>query len=378
VYGYGRKPQYLRWTTVLEHQLFAAEPNPPEIPEGFGKRNAPNAIGATFPKSPSLNPEGKPITVEAWFTSTKPNGVIVARGGPAAGFALTLQGGKPQFLVRARSELRTVSGNKRVVGGWHHVAGVLSEDKSIRLYVDGRLAGEGAAAGLINTDPVQELCVGADTKTAVGEYKSPAAFTGVIDEVRLYFTAATDDQIAKRFEDGSEISADAALAVSFDDGTARDHSLHRNSGTLASGNAVEGKFGKAIQFSTRKKGVNAGTKPGESLVKPKWAEDVPVYVRGMVLAGENLFIVGPPDIIDEEQTFEGLTENDPETNALLARQDAALNGGAGSSLLAVNIDTGEVKHEKKLDSLPTWDGLIGAGGRLFLTTLDGGLICFGN
>ena len=36
--GYGRKPEYLRWTTTLEHQLFAAEPNPPEIPENFGKK----------------------------------------------------------------------------------------------------------------------------------------------------------------------------------------------------------------------------------------------------------------------------------------------------------------------------------------------------
>lgn len=26
VFGYGRKPQYLRWTTTMEHQLFAADP----------------------------------------------------------------------------------------------------------------------------------------------------------------------------------------------------------------------------------------------------------------------------------------------------------------------------------------------------------------
>ncbi len=32
---YGRKPQYLRWTTTMEHQLFAADPSPPEIPEDF-------------------------------------------------------------------------------------------------------------------------------------------------------------------------------------------------------------------------------------------------------------------------------------------------------------------------------------------------------
>lgn len=31
VYGYGRKPEYLRWTTTMEHQLFKAEPNVPSF-----------------------------------------------------------------------------------------------------------------------------------------------------------------------------------------------------------------------------------------------------------------------------------------------------------------------------------------------------------
>ncbi len=79
VFGYGRKPEYLRWTTTLEHQLFAAEPNPPEIPQDYGKKSSSGSY-VQFKNSPSLNPAGKPITVEAWVTSTKPNGVIIARG----------------------------------------------------------------------------------------------------------------------------------------------------------------------------------------------------------------------------------------------------------------------------------------------------------
>ena len=95
VFGYGRKPEYLRWTTTLEHQLFAAEPNPPEIPADFGKAQAgggvPSGTFAQFAKSASLDPTGKAITVEAWVSPVRPNGVIVARGGPAEGFALTIQ-----------------------------------------------------------------------------------------------------------------------------------------------------------------------------------------------------------------------------------------------------------------------------------------------
>jgi outer membrane protein assembly factor BamB len=387
VYGYGRKPQYLRWTTVLEHQLFAADQNPPEIPEDFGKAKGNSNTGApsaSFPKSPSLNPQGKPITIEAWITSTKPQGVVVARGGPAQGFALTLENGKPVFMIRSDNELSAITGPGRIVGGWHHLVGVLNEDKSMQLYVDGKPVAQGTAKALISTDPSQGMDIGADDQTAVGDYQSPNAFAGVIDEVRLYFMAANAEQVAKRFEDGSEISSDAVLAVSFDDGTARDHSVYRNNGTLEGGKLVDGKFGSAIQFTATKKnaaagkkaGANSTTTPGDSLVKPKWTQDVPIYVRGMVLAGSNLFVVGPPDTINEEETFQKLSESDPEVQALLDQQDAALSGDDGASLLAVNIHTGEIDHEVKLDLLPTWDGLAGANGRLFLTTIDGSVICF--
>ncbi len=379
VFGYGRKPEYLRWTTTLEHQLFAAEPNPPEIPKNMGQKTNAGLSGtyAQFPKSPSLNPTGKPITIEAWVTATRPQGVIVARGGPAEGFALVLQEGRPTFLVRAGSDLKTVQGKKRIVGGWHHVAGVLHEDFTMKLYVDGEVAGEGKAASLLTNDPAQGMEVGMDAQSSVGEYQAPLPFTGVIDEVRLYFIAATDEQIAKRYKDGSEISSDAVLAVSFDDGSARDHSTYRNNGTVE-GKLTDGKFGKAIQFSGTQKGGNSNQQPGNSLVDPKWTQDVPIYVRAMVLAGPKLFICGPPDIIDEESTFQKLTEKDEQVQVLLADQDRALNGSDGSLLLTVNIDTGEVENRVQVNSLPGWDGMASAGGQLFLSTLDGSVICFGN
>jgi hypothetical protein len=376
VFGYGRKPEYLRWTTTLEHQLFAAEPNPPEIPEGFGKKVAAGGSYAQFPNSPSLNPTGKPLTIEAWVTATKPQGVIVARGGPTEGFALTLQGGRPAFHVRSNAELATVGSQKRIIGGWHHVVGVLGEDKTMKLYVDGELAGEGEAKGLIAKDPAQAMEIGTDAQSAVGNY-NVMQFTGVIDEVRLYFHAADEQQIAKRFKDGSEISSDAVLVVSFDDGSARDHSLSRNNGTLEKGKLVDGKFGKAIQFSAGKKG-SGNAAPGNSIVDPKWTQDIEIYVRAMVLAGPNLFIAGPPDIIDEEKTFQQLTEDDPQVQQLLAQQDAVLGGKDGGLLLSVNADTGQVESRLQMDTLPAWDGLAGANGKLFLSTLDGSVICFGN
>ncbi len=377
VFGYGRKPEYLRWTTTLEHQLFAAEPNPPEIPAGFGKRNAsgPSGSFAGFGKPSGLNPAGKALTIEAWMTTTRPQGVIVARGGPSEGFALSLQGGRPCFDLRSDSKLQSVVGKKSIVGGWHHVVGVLEEDLRMKLYVDGELAAEGKAPGKIQSDPAQGLEVGTDAASFVGNYANPQ-FTGIIDEVRLYFHPATQEQVTARYGTGSEISADAVLAVSFDDGTARDHSLKRHNGTVENAKLVEGKFGKALQFSAGKRGRKPATKATNSLVDPKWTQDVPIYVRGMVLAGKNLFVVGPPDIINEEETFKQLAETDPKVQQLLSRQDKVLDGDQGSRLLSVNIDTGEVENEVALDDLPAWDGLAGASGKLFLTTLDGAVICF--
>lgn len=422
VFGYGRKPQYLRWTTTLEHQLFAAEPSPPEIPTDFGAAGGGGAAAgpqasnfAEFPKSPSLDPTGKPITVEAWFTATNPGGAIVARGGPQEGFALTLEGGLPNFHVRSASTLSSVTGPKRLVGGWHHVVGVLTENKEMTLYVDGEAVASGKASGLLTKDPAQGLDIGADSSSPVGNYESPHGFTGVIDEVRLYFMAATAKQVASRYANESEIDADPHLVVTFDDGTARDLSTYRNNGTLEGGTVVDGHLGKGVRLSNNaartaanRPGKKAGAKAagpkaaagkakgnataenqaasnqapknaaaGNSLIKPKWTADVPIYARSMVLAGDELFIAGPLDMIDEEETFKKLSDRDNEVQQLLAAQDDALNGGVGGLLLSINCGTGEIDQRLELGTLPSWDGMAGANGSLFLTTLDGQVMCYG-
>ena len=97
----------------------------------------------------------------------------------------------------------------------------------------------------------------------------------------------------------------------------------------------------------------------------------------MVLAGNKLFIAGPLDIIDEEETFKKLSEKDEEVQQLLARQDDALEGKFSGLLLCVNCDNGMVEHELELGTLPAWDGMAGASGKLFLSTIDGRLMCFG-
>ena len=79
----------------------------------------------------------------------------------------------------------------------------------------------------------------------------------------------------------------------------------------------------------------------------QWSKSVPVQVRAMLLAGEVLFIAGPP-----------------------AKED---NGSP--LVLAVSSHDGTELARCPLDAAPVFDGLAAAGGRLYVATTDGNVHC---
>jgi len=113
---------------------------------------------------------------------------------------------------------------------------------------------------------------------------------------------------------------------------------------------------------------DAGAKGGR-----RWAKDLPILVRGMVLADKTLFVAGLPDLVDEERA--SANRDDPQIQASLAEQNAAWQGKRGASLLAVSAGNGAKLAEYKLESPPVWDGLIAANGRLYMATQDGKVTC---
>ncbi|MFZ5833679.1 MAG: PQQ-binding-like beta-propeller repeat protein, partial [Planctomycetota bacterium] len=138
-------------------------------------------------------------------------------------------------------------------------------------------------------------------------------------------------------------------------------------GATASPSAAQGKTGakggkgkqtaKADKKAPQKKKSNLGGLP-EVRVAHTWDQAVPLHVRAMVLAGETLFIAGPPDMIDEVDT---LKEFDSSQRKILA-QEAAWQGEHGAKFLAVNAATGRTIAEMPLKSLPVFDGMIAAAG----------------
>jgi len=381
VYGFGRKPQYLRWTTTIEHQLFSAPMEQASARENAGP--ATNRRGSSAPTQmitfgipKTLNPMGKAFAIEAWIKAEKNDGVIVARGGPRDGFAITVEKGRPRFHVRASDKLASIGSRERIVGKWHHIAGVLTKDKSMRLYLDGRLAAKGEAPALLGSDPIQSLDIGADSLSAVGNYASPFNFTGLIDEVRLHLGEMDPSFFSRAFQNSGPkraIGKNCVLACSFDDGKATDLSGGTHQATVNGAKPEEGKFGGAFRFVSKPK--KGGNQNGGSGVYHNWTHDVPVLARGMVLAKDVVFVAGPPDVMDEEETFKQIMARDSSVNEILEKQQAALAGTQGSVLLAISAKSGETLAKYNLGYLPTWDGLVAANGKLFLSTEKGTITC---
>jgi len=90
-----------------------------------------------------------------------------------------------------------------------------------------------------------------------------------------------------------------------------------------------------------------------------WDRALPVRVHAMVLAGENLFVAGVPDVVDPTDPW------------------AAFDGRMGASLVAVEAATGENLATLDLEASPVFDGLIAAAGKLILTDQQGNVLCLG-
>ncbi|MFP4058135.1 MAG: PQQ-binding-like beta-propeller repeat protein [Candidatus Brocadiia bacterium] len=377
VYGYARQPRYLRWTTALEYHLYATDRQPPELPDMAGWRQQ-RRMGSWVhvENAPELNPAGKPLAVEAWVKARKPNGIVVARGGPAHGYALFLREGRPHFAVRVESEVHQVAAEGKVVGRWAHLAGVLGPDKELQVYIDGELAGTGKAAGFIAEDPAQDMQIGADADrgTGVADYEGPFAFTGLIDEVRVYFGPVAAAEVRRHAQTAGDTSAKEAklvLRFDFEKGKARDLAKPSHHGRVGRVEQAEGKVGDAMRFTGR---AGGGRRRRSHFVEYHWSKDhPPLFARAMVLAADTLFVAGPPDFTDEDAIVRQL--GDPKVQEKLAEQDAALRGQKGALLLAVSTADGAVRAERKLAAPPAWDAMAAANGRLYLATTDGRVLC---
>jgi outer membrane protein assembly factor BamB len=106
----------------------------------------------------------------------------------------------------------------------------------------------------------------------------------------------------------------------------------------------------------------------------QWILDQPAIIaRAMTAVSDKIFIAGPPDLLDERQAFH--YPDDPEIKARLKRQAEALDGRAGGQLWVLTKTDGTLIRRYALDTIPVFDGMAAAGESLYITTVDGRVMC---
>lgn len=404
VYSYGREAKYLKWTTTMEHTLQASSKIAPDVKidptAAEGKKAGVKPPGVTFPDADSLNPADKALTVECWVLPDGKDGVLLNHGAGLMGYALSLKEGKPVFHVRdaATKTLMEVVAPEALSEGWHHLAAVLGTDLAMTLYVDGDPVGKGTAKGFPGR-PKTTLSFGGGGDQWVGPDK-PTAYRGMLDQVVIHHRPLDGQEVLERFARPEVLpSSEAALLCTFDRGDARDESGNGTHGVSTAVESGKGRAGAALWFRASAPVVVEGAKgkgkgkakakgkgkaeekpkapAKDSYVEHKWETYVPIVTRAMALAGKNLFVAGPPDVLDEEYAFERLSQKDPAIQDQLAEQDAALEGQRGAVLWRMNIESGEPGGKLELDSPPVWDGMVVARGNLYVVTVDGRVKRFG-
>jgi len=122
----------------------------------------------------------------------------------------------------------------------------------------------------------------------------------------------------------------------------------------------------------------AQTKAPQTKIQHIWELARPnLLVNAMVLAGGKLFLAGPPDVADEEKTYDFVFGADNQINRQMRRQEEAWQGKLGALLWIVSADTGLKVSEYTIPSIPVWDGMIAANRRLYISLEDGTVLCMG-
>jgi outer membrane protein assembly factor BamB len=128
--------------------------------------------------------------------------------------------------------------------------------------------------------------------------------------------------------------------------------------------------GRREKGKKRQKGATLGGRRTHWEVKSP-----PLLVNAMALGGKTLVVAGPPDLADETKMLGYLPGADDAINRQLAEQEAAWRGERGGVLWAVSAGSGEKQAELKLETIPVFDGMATANGKVYVSLQNGKVVC---
>lgn len=149
----------------------------------------------TGPSTGGLNITGSAITVEAWVKASGPGSYayLVSKYAGGGGYALYTGASATInfFVVTGSSGVAVATApNSPWDGAWHYVVGTY-DGSTVRIFVDGALAGTAAATGTISSSSTTALNLG---RYSGGGY----GYAGSLDEVAVTPTVISDADMAAR------------------------------------------------------------------------------------------------------------------------------------------------------------------------------------
>ena len=140
-------------------------------------------MGANLPQHKAPMLKGKAFRMAIELEQPGENGVLVAQGGTAAGFALYQKDAKLWYAIRHGGKLSTVSGDVPDASGeisFHQAKNgdvVVKQGDAVLL--------KGRVPGPLKAMPIDGLQVGLDQGGTVGQYDGEFPFDGTIKRIKL-------------------------------------------------------------------------------------------------------------------------------------------------------------------------------------------------
>ncbi|MEI7731174.1 MAG: sulfatase [Verrucomicrobiota bacterium] len=142
-------------------------------------------IGDVLDAEEALQIANRPITITCDVEPKAKNGVIIAHGGSAVGYALYLKEGKVMFTVHSGAKTKVNLTASETPSGRLAMVAQLTKDGTMTLSLNGKLVATGKAESLIARQPQENFCVGHDDKVTVGDYDGKTLFQGTIENLKV-------------------------------------------------------------------------------------------------------------------------------------------------------------------------------------------------
>ncbi len=130
----------------------------------------------------------KTLAIKITVAPEAPDGIILAQGGTAAGYALHLHQGVPVFTVRDSDKTVSIRAGRKPDRVPFALEAKLEADGTLTLAIDGEPAARGQAPGLISRQPAEDFALGHDNGRPVADYQGAGPFRGALTGLEITTT----------------------------------------------------------------------------------------------------------------------------------------------------------------------------------------------